>query len=56
MAYLGKLSTDAAPALIKLHMRHPDIPGLKETVENLQGQAKADDKWPSWNVSKWRSK
>ncbi|MNH96539.1 hypothetical protein D3C73_492090 [compost metagenome] len=56
MAYLGKLSTDAAPSLIKLHSKHPDLPGLEEAIADLRSQANKDNKWPSWNVSKWRAR
>ncbi|MBP1990412.1 DUF4153 domain-containing protein [Paenibacillus eucommiae] len=54
MSYLGKLSTDAAPSLLKLQAKQPEIPGLKEAVEKLQRKAQRDTAWPSWNVSKWR--
>lgn len=56
VAYLGTLSTDAMPALRKLHAEHPKLAGLQEVIEQLQDQAHRHTKWQSWNLSKQRAK
>jgi hypothetical protein len=56
MDYLGKLSTDAAPALLRLQVKQPDLLELKVVVDRLRLESQHDSKWPSWNVSKMRVK
>ncbi|WP_141504561.1 DUF4153 domain-containing protein [Paenibacillus luteus] len=56
VGYLGMLSTDAAPQLLKLREKHPEIKGLHEVVELLQQHARNHDKWQSWNLSMQRAK
>ncbi|NIK78955.1 hypothetical protein FHS15_004101 [Paenibacillus castaneae] len=54
VAYMGTLSTDAAPALLKLQARHPNLDGLNKVISRLEKEARADYKWQSWNLSKQR--
>ncbi|WP_424767627.1 DUF4153 domain-containing protein [Paenibacillus sp. sgz302251] len=54
VAYLGTLSVDAAPALLKLQEKYPKLEGLNEAIEGLRDQARKDYKWQSWNLSKER--
>jgi hypothetical protein len=54
LAYLGELSTDAMPALLKLQAEHPELHSLAETLETMRAAAH-DDTWPSWNLSKSRA-
>lgn len=54
--YLGGLSTDAAPALLRLQEKHPELPGLDEAVSRLQARAQSSDEWQSWNLSKQLAK
>ena len=56
IAYLGTLSTDAAPELLKLHRMHPKLEGLNEVIVHLQEQAHSHNKWQSWSLSKQRAK
>lgn len=56
MAYLGTLSTDAAPALLKLQVKHPELKGLNGVINKLQDKAHKHNKWQSWNLSKQRAK
>lgn len=56
IAYLGTLSTDAAPELLKLQAKHPKLAGLSEAIDRLQRQAQQSSKWQSWNLSKQRAK
>lgn len=56
VAYLGVLSADAAPALLKLHAKHPKLDGLSEVIEELRSEARARNKWQSWNWSEQRAK
>lgn len=56
IAYLGSLSADAAPALLELQARHPELVSLNAVIERLRVEARRDDKWPSWNLSKQRLK
>ncbi|QHT61514.1 DUF4173 domain-containing protein [Paenibacillus lycopersici] len=55
-AYLGTLSADALPALIKLQAGHPDaIEGLEEAIAGIRMGTAEGGSWPSWNLSKWRA-
>ncbi|MCF2939417.1 DUF4173 domain-containing protein [Paenibacillus alkaliterrae] len=36
VSYLGRLSADAAPALQKLHAKHPELAGLDEALIDLR--------------------
>lgn len=54
--YLFNLSTDAAPKLMKLQAEHPDLNQLDEVLDRLHREARADNKWQSWNWSKHRAK
>lgn len=56
IAYLGVLSADAAPALLKLQAKHPKLDGLSEVIEELRYEARARHKWQSWNWSEQRAK
>jgi len=56
IAYLGTLSTDAAPRLLKLQAKHPQLKGLNEVINRLQDKAHKHNKWQSWNLSKQRAK
>ncbi|MNZ38290.1 hypothetical protein D3C78_557650 [compost metagenome] len=56
MAYLGTLSTDAAPALLKLQAKHPELEGMDEAIRNMERKARTDGKWQSWNLSKHRAR
>jgi hypothetical protein len=52
--YLGQLSADAAPALSRLHERHPELAGLDEILQRMQLNAERENNWQSWNWSKSR--
>lgn len=52
--YLGTLSADAAPALIKLQDQHPELAELDGIVERWRAEALADRHWQSWNWAKRR--
>jgi hypothetical protein len=54
MNYLGRLSADAAPALLKLHQEHPELLSVKPVLDEMRKQSQIDDNWPSWNLSKMR--
>ncbi|MCA0758706.1 DUF4173 domain-containing protein [Paenibacillus sp. N4] len=54
--YLGGLSTDAAPALLRLQEKLPQITGLDAAVSRLQARAQSSDEWQSWNLSKQLAK
>jgi hypothetical protein len=54
MNYLGRLSTDAAPALLKLQQEHPELLSVKPVLDKMRKQSKIDASWPSWNLSKMR--
>lgn len=56
MYYLGLLSTDAAPALLKLQEKHPKLEGLNEVITDLRLKARSNDGWQSWSLSKQRAK
>ncbi|WP_053374058.1 DUF4153 domain-containing protein [Paenibacillus sp. FJAT-27812] len=56
VAYLGTLSTDAAPELRKLQKKHPTLIGINEVVDRLELQAHHRSKWQSWNLSQQRAK
>lgn len=56
IAYLGTLSTDAVPYLLKLQAKHPNLNGLDVVIMNLQEQAHSHNKWQSWSLSKQRAK
>jgi cytochrome c oxidase subunit IV len=56
MAYLGRLSTDAAPALLRLQSEQPDLPGLQAVMDQMKLKSQRDSAWPSWNLSKIRIK
>ncbi|MCQ6557776.1 DUF4153 domain-containing protein [Paenibacillus mendelii] len=54
IAYLGTLSADAAPALLKLQEKQPDIESLNQVVDQLKERSRSRDQWPSWNLSEQR--
>ncbi|QHW34675.1 DUF4173 domain-containing protein [Paenibacillus rhizovicinus] len=55
-AYLGTLSADALPALLKLQAVHPDdIEGLGAAIADIRLRSASDGGWPSWNLSKSRA-
>ncbi|MBC8079248.1 MAG: DUF4173 domain-containing protein, partial [Gorillibacterium sp.] len=54
--YLGGLSADAFPALIKLQTKHPELAGLKEAIGQIQMEARLNDGWQSWNIAQERAK
>jgi hypothetical protein len=54
--YLGMLSTDAFPALLKLQANHPELLSVKSYLDIMRQQSRYEAKWPSWNLSKMRAK
>ncbi|MDF2960537.1 MAG: hypothetical protein K0S39_2272 [Paenibacillus sp.] len=55
--YLGSLSFEAAPHLIRLQHKYPEVSGATEALESLKGRLLSDGQssWLSFNVSKWRA-
>ncbi|MCU6711763.1 DUF4173 domain-containing protein [Paenibacillus sp. J5C_2022] len=49
--YLLTLSADAAPAVMKLHRRYPDLAELEGWLEELRKKAGDREHWASWNLS-----
>lgn len=56
ISYLKTLSTDAAPELMRLRDKHPELNGLNDVIHKLQQEAQQHSKWQSWNLSKQRVK
>jgi hypothetical protein len=56
IAYLGRLSTDALPALLRLQANHPELLSVKPYLERMRQQSDYEARWPSWNLSKMRAK
>jgi hypothetical protein len=56
IAYLGRLSTDAVPALLRLQDNHTELLSVKPYLERMRQQSRYEAKWPSWNLSKMRAK
>ncbi|UVI32635.1 DUF4153 domain-containing protein [Paenibacillus spongiae] len=56
MAYLGTLSADAAPALLKLQAEHPEMESISVAIDQIKERSRLNDKWPAWNLSKQRLK
>lgn len=56
VAYLNKLSTDAAPALQRFQAKHSDMLQLQSILDKMKRESAQDNSWPSWNVSKLRMK
>lgn len=56
LKYLGMLSTDAAPALLRLQAKHPELESVDEAVNRMKEKALRANTWPSWNLSKQRAK
>jgi hypothetical protein len=54
--YLGMLSTDAFPALLRLQVNHPELLSVKSYLEIMRQQSRYEAKWPSWNLSKMRAR
>ncbi|MFD0710378.1 DUF4153 domain-containing protein [Paenibacillus sp. GCM10027626] len=52
--YLGTLSADAAPALMKLQQRNPEWGELQELIVRMKASEKERGSWPSWNLSIYR--
>lgn len=51
--YLNSLSYEGVEGLVKLYKLNPDIPGLKELLqERRNGALHEEEKWASYNVSK----
>jgi hypothetical protein len=56
IAYLGRLSTDAVPALSRLQANHPELLSVKPYLERMRQQSQSEAAGPSWNLSKLRAK
>jgi hypothetical protein len=54
--YLGMLSTDAYPALLRLQANHPELLSIKPYLDRMRQQSRYEAKWPSWNLSKMRAR
>jgi hypothetical protein len=54
--YLGTLSTDAFPALLRLQANHPELTSLKPYLQRMKQHSSSERTWPSWNLSKMRAK
>ncbi|WP_108995223.1 DUF4153 domain-containing protein [Paenibacillus agaridevorans] len=54
-AYMSTLSADAAPALLKLQERHPELKEVRDILAELRLEAKDRKGWQSWNLSHRRA-
>ncbi|MDQ6419705.1 DUF4173 domain-containing protein [Paenibacillus sp. LHD-117] len=50
-AYLSTLSVDAAPALMKLQERHPQLAEVRDILKQMRMEAAGRKEWQSWNAA-----
>lgn len=56
VSYLGMLSADAGPTLIKFYKENPELTELEEVIKQLRLEARERNHWQSWSLAKERMK
>lgn len=50
-AYMSTLSADAAPTLMKLREKYPELTEVRDILEQITRKSADHRSWPSWNLS-----